>query len=91
MREQTDLHLAYARAFEGEAGRLVLADLARQGFLRETSFSPDPQRAAFNEGRRSLALYIGRMVEGPEQRRPAGPGEPGRTDGSDGPGGPDKG
>jgi len=75
MREQTDLHLAYARAFEGEAGRLVLADLARQGFLRETSFSPDPQRAAFNEGRRSLALHIGRMIEGTEPRRAAGPDE----------------
>jgi hypothetical protein len=73
-----DLHLAYARTFAGEAGRLVLADLSRQGFLHETSFSPDPQRAAFNEGRRSLALYIGRMVEGPEPRRQAAPsgGEP---------------
>jgi len=72
MREQLDLHLAYARAFEGEAGRLVLADIARQGFLSETSFSPDPQRAAFNEGRRSLALHVSRMIEGPEPRRPAG-------------------
>lgn len=82
MREQTDrhladLHLAYARAFEGEAGRLVLADLSRQGFLRETSFSPDPQRAAFNEGRRSLTLYIGRMLEGPEPRRQPAPDGPG--------------
>lgn len=72
MRELTDLHLAYARTFEGEAGALVLADIARQGFLRETSFSPDPQRAAFNEGRRSLALHIGRMLEGPGLARPAG-------------------
>ncbi len=81
MREQTDkqladLHLAYARAFEGEAGRLVLADLSRQGFLHETSFSPDPQRAAFNEGRRSLALHIGRMIGGPEPRRQAEPNGP---------------
>jgi hypothetical protein len=74
MREQTDLHLAYVRAFEGEAGRLVLADLSRQGFLHETSFSPDPQRAAFNEGRRSLALHIGRMIEGAEPGRQAKPG-----------------
>lgn len=76
--KRTDLHRAYARAFEGEAGRLVLADLSRQGFLRETSFSPDPQRAAFNEGRRSLALYIGRMIEGTMPRRQA------ESDGSDG-------
>lgn len=82
MRGQTDehladLHLAYARAFEGEAGRLVLADLARQGFLHETSFSPDPQRAAFNEGRRSLALHIDRMVQGSTPRRTAEPDKPG--------------
>jgi len=68
-----DLHLAYARTFEGEAGRLVLADLSRQGFLRETSFSPDPQRAAFNEGRRSLALHIRRMIEGAGPRRQSRP------------------
>lgn len=72
-----DLHLAYARAFEGEAGRLVLADLSRQGFLRETSFSPDRQRAAFNEGRRSLALHIRRMIEGPGPRRQPGPDDTG--------------
>lgn len=74
MREQTELNLAYVRAFAGEAGQLVLADIARQGFLRETSFSPDPGRAAFNEGRRSLALYIGRMIEGAGPQRPAGAG-----------------
>jgi hypothetical protein len=76
--KRADLRQAYARAFEGEAGRLVLADISRQGFLRETSFSPDPQRAAFNEGRRSLALYIGRMIEGTMPQRQAKP------DGSDG-------
>ncbi|MDQ7836083.1 MAG: hypothetical protein RDU24_11930 [Humidesulfovibrio sp.] len=82
MRETTDLFVAYARAFEGEAGRLVLADLSRQGFLRETSFSPDPQRAAFNEGRRSLALYIARMIEGPEPgRKPEPEGAAGRDSG----------
>ena len=73
MPEQTDLHLAYARTFAGESGALVLADLARQGFLHETSFSGDPQRAAFNEGRRSLALHIRRMVNGALPRRAGGP------------------
>jgi len=31
--------------------------------VRETSFSPEPQRAAFNECRRSLALHIRRMLD----------------------------
>ncbi|MBU1040724.1 MAG: hypothetical protein KKF77_06475 [Proteobacteria bacterium] len=74
-----DLHQAYALAFAGEAGKQVLADLSRQGFLRETSFNPDPQRAAFNEGRRSLALYIGHMIAGPRPRRQAEPNAAGGT------------
>lgn len=76
---RTDLHQAYALVFAGEAGQQVLADLSRQGFLHETSFSPDPQRAAFNEGRRSLALYIGHMLAGPEPRRQAKPVAAGGT------------
>ena len=75
MPELTDLHLAYARTFAGESGALVLADLARQGFLRETSFSVDPQRAAFNEGRRSLALHISRMIDSATLHRVAGAGQ----------------
>ena len=76
MREHTDLHQAYVRAFAGEAGRLVLADLSRQGYLSETSFHPDPQRAAFNEGRRSLALHIRQMIDGATLRRQATRTEP---------------
>lgn len=63
MNERTTLHDLYARAFEGEAGRAVLADLEARACLRETSFHPDPQRMAFNEGRRSLVLHIRRMLE----------------------------
>ena len=63
MRDAFDLHQWYVRAFEGEAGREVLADIERRAFVRETSFAPDPQRAAFNEGRRSLALHIRRMLD----------------------------
>ncbi|MDP3426199.1 MAG: hypothetical protein Q8S17_02310 [Humidesulfovibrio sp.] len=83
---RTDLHQAYALAFADEAGRLVLADLSRQGFLHETSFNPDPQRAAFNEGRRSLALYIGHMIAGPKPRRQAEPDAAGGSGSSGRPG-----
>ena len=75
MPEHTDLRLAYARTFAGVSGALVLADLARQGFLSETSFSVDPQRAAFNEGRRSLALHIRRMIDGAQPQRAGGAGQ----------------
>jgi hypothetical protein len=65
----TTLHQFYARAFAGEAGRAVLADLEGRAFVRATSFDPDPQRAAFNEGRRSLALHILRMLDPGGARR----------------------
>ena len=90
MREQTVLHQAYVRAFAGEAGRLVLADLSRQGFLRQTSFNPDPQRAAFNEGRRSLALYIRQMIDGTRPQREPAPGMAHGPHGPDVPDGPDR-
>lgn len=57
------LHRCYVRCFEGEAGQAVLNDLEARAFVRGTSFSPEPQRAAFNEGRRSLALHIRRMLD----------------------------
>ena len=64
MRDAKTLHQCYMRTFEGEAGRAVLEDLEARAFVNGTSFSPDPQRAAFNEGRRSLALHIRRMLDG---------------------------
>jgi hypothetical protein len=72
MREADDLHQCYRRVFEGEAGRAVLADIEARAYVRETSFAPDAQRAAFNEGRRSLALHILRMLEGPLRREGQG-------------------
>lgn len=62
MRDATNLHQCYLRTFEGEAGKAVLQDLEDRAFVSATSFSPDAQRAAFNEGRRSLALHIRRML-----------------------------
>jgi hypothetical protein len=63
MRDANALQQCYARVFEGEAGHIVLADLEARSFVRDTSFTPDPQRAAFNEGRRSLMLHIQRMLD----------------------------
>ncbi len=63
MGELMTLRQCYLRCFEGEACRAVLDDLEARAFVRGTSFSPDPQRAAFNEGRRSLALHIRRMLD----------------------------
>ncbi|GAB6126862.1 Bbp19 family protein [Humidesulfovibrio idahonensis] len=64
MHDMNTLHHCYLRAFEGEAGKAVLADIESRAYVRDTSFNPDPQRAAFNEGRRSMALHIRRMLDG---------------------------
>jgi len=69
MRDANALQQCYVRVFEGEAGQVVLADLEARAFVRDTSFNPDPQRAAFNEGRRSLMLHIRRMLDHQEATR----------------------
>lgn len=63
MDDRNTLQQCYLRVFEGEAGKAVLADIEARAYVRDTSFNPDPQRTAFNEGRRSLALHIRRMLE----------------------------
>jgi len=69
MREESTLHQFYVRTFEGEAGKAVLEDIEARAYIRETSFSPDPQRTAFNEGKRSLVLHIRRILEAENGRR----------------------
>jgi len=80
MQRNKNLQQCYLLTFEGEAGSAVLDDLEARAFVRGTSFSVDPQRAAFNEGRRSLVLHIRRMLEGQSQEngaaRPSARGGP---------------
>jgi len=63
MRDMTDVKRCYEKCFAGQAGQAVLDDLEARAFVHGTSFTPDPQRAAFNEGRRSLALHIRHMLD----------------------------
>lgn len=80
MHNDKNLQQCYLLTFEGEAGSAVLDDLEARAFVRGTSFSVDPQRAAFNEGRRSLVLHIQHMLEGQSQgkggTRPSARGGP---------------
>lgn len=56
------LHDAYIAAFSGEGGALILADLEQRGFVNSLSFSTEPGRTEFNEGRRSLVLHVRHMI-----------------------------
>lgn len=59
IRRRFALSRAYREVFETDAGKQVLADLAKKSGLLATSFAPgDPQATHFAEGRRSLMLEI---------------------------------
>ena len=77
MLKTDDLRAAYVRVFSGEDGKRVLDDLGRLGMAKQTTFHPEGLRMAFNEGRRSLVLYIEHMreVEGPERTGPERQGQ----------------
>jgi hypothetical protein len=49
-----ELHRAYRRLFECADGRTVMEDLERRGSFMRSTFSTDPGRAAFDNGRRSF-------------------------------------
>lgn len=48
----------YRAAFDTKEGKVVLDDLVRTFAVQETTFSPDPQQFAFNEGARSVVMRI---------------------------------
>jgi len=58
-----ELHRAYRRLFECEDGRAVLDDLEKRGCFLRSTFSTDPGRTAFQEGRRSLVLHVRHMLD----------------------------
>lgn len=58
-----ELHRAYRRLFESPDGRTVMNDLERRGCFSRSSFSTDPGRTSFNEGRRSLVLHVKHMLD----------------------------
>lgn len=58
-----ELHRAYKRIFDSHDGRTVMKDLENRGCFLRPTFSTDPGRTAFNEGRRSLVLHMKHMLE----------------------------
>ncbi|WP_319469653.1 hypothetical protein [uncultured Pseudodesulfovibrio sp.] len=58
-----ELHRAYRRLFESADGETVMFDLEKRGCFLRPSFSTDPGRTQFNEGRRSLVLHVKHMLD----------------------------
>lgn len=58
-----ELHRAYKRLFDTPDGRAVMTDLEARGCFLRPTFSTDPGRTQFNEGRRSLVLHVKHMCD----------------------------
>ncbi len=48
----------FKRVFSGSEGEEVIKELMKKNFVLDSSFTSDPYRTAFNEGRRSLIMDI---------------------------------
>lgn len=55
-------HSIYKSLFETPEGMEVLLDLCKEGLVLKPTFDLNPYAAAFNEGRRAMALYILKYV-----------------------------
>lgn len=53
----------YKKVFDSDAGKRVLDDLQRRGFLHTTTFAENELKMAYREGMRSMALHIKTMLE----------------------------
>jgi hypothetical protein len=53
----------YKRVFGGEDGKAVLQDLEKRCFINHTTFNDNHGQMSFNEGRRSIFVYIKNLLE----------------------------
>lgn len=53
-----DTIVAYKRLFDSDDGEKVIKDLMRSCHMITTTFDPNPQQQAYNEGARSVVLRI---------------------------------
>jgi hypothetical protein len=52
----------YKRLFSGPDGQAVLKDLAKRCYVDRTTYEPEINKMAFNEGRRSIFVHINNLV-----------------------------
>lgn len=57
-----ELHKSYLRVFSTPDGRRVLQDLQSRGHAFASTFSTEPGRTQFNEGRRTMVLHVEHML-----------------------------
>lgn len=57
------LQADFKKVFDSDAGKRVLDDLQRRGFLHTTTIADNQLKMAYREGMRSMALHIKTMLE----------------------------
>lgn len=62
-REQLKKQEAYRRMFSTADGKIILKDLGYYCFENDSTFDKDERISSFNEGRRSVILFIRRMLD----------------------------
>ena len=53
---------AYKDLFATENGKIVLADLIKEGFIFRNTFNGNKDSMLFNEGKRNIVLYITSII-----------------------------
>ncbi len=53
----------YQRVFGSEEGKQVLSDLEKRCFINHTTYNDNHGQMSFNEGRRSIFVYINNMLK----------------------------
>lgn len=61
--QQLKLQEAYRRMFSTADGKLILKDLGYFCFEDDSTFDKDERITSFNEGRRSVILFIKRVLD----------------------------
>lgn len=61
--EVKTLEQAYSTCFKTKEGQLVLADLQRRYGINKTIMDSNPHFTSYNEGMRSVVLYIQDMTQ----------------------------
>jgi len=62
LEKMEDKQKKYIELFENETGEYILEDLSKYCHIRNTTYNDNPNRMAFNEGKRAVVLHIKSML-----------------------------
>lgn len=69
LQEVEALRSTYKRVLESKEGKEVYEDLKKRFFYATTTFSQDPHEIAYNEGQRTVMLFLEHMISDQSERQ----------------------